>query len=51
VGDEELIADEMDVRLDAAVAAIEGIEQRMRMDVIVMRVGAEDGDGFTRGGG
>lgn len=40
VTDEELVADEEDVGLDAAEAVVEGVEERARVLVVVVGVGA-----------
>ncbi|GAA3292201.1 hypothetical protein GCM10020295_10870 [Streptomyces cinereospinus] len=40
MGDEELVAHEVDVGLDAAEAVVEGVEERPGMLVVVVRVGA-----------
>lgn len=39
MGDEELVADEEDVRLDAAEAVVEGVEEGAGVLVVVVRVG------------
>ncbi len=60
VGDQQLSADEVDVRLDAAEAVVEGVEQRAGVLVVVVRVGAPQraravralvGEGLSRGEG
>lgn len=43
VGDEELVADEVDVGLDAAEAVVEGVEQGPQVLVVVMGVGTPQG--------
>ena len=41
MGDEEIAVDEVDVGLDAVEAVVEGVEQRTRVIVVVVRVGAK----------
>lgn len=45
MGDEELTFDEVDVRLDAGEAVVEGVEERPGVLVVVVRVGAQQGSG------